>query len=198
MAAPLAQSSPRPLGQRGPRSEMLLALKRAGQLTAKELASASRAVAQRGAAPPQGTRARAAGGVRAAASRGGCAGVRLPALGGERVALSAPLRGDADPAAGPGGGCARVARVRWRCSKAGSRRLPRACARRWWASRPSTGWRSSRARWRTRATWRSGRRRAGMGRRSRSTTAPSRRWRSGTRRSASPSGGSSRRCCRPR
>jgi DeoR family transcriptional regulator, suf operon transcriptional repressor len=34
---PLTQSS-RPAGQRGPRSEMLLALKRAGQLTAKELA----------------------------------------------------------------------------------------------------------------------------------------------------------------
>lgn len=38
MEAPVSQS-PRPLGQRGPRSEMLLALKRAGQLTAKELAS---------------------------------------------------------------------------------------------------------------------------------------------------------------
>ena len=38
MSAPVTPS-PRPLGQRGPRSEMLLALKRAGQLTAKELAT---------------------------------------------------------------------------------------------------------------------------------------------------------------
>ena len=38
MSAPVSQSTG-PLGHRGPRSEMLLALKRAGQLTAKELAS---------------------------------------------------------------------------------------------------------------------------------------------------------------
>ena len=38
MAVPVAQA-PGPLGQRGPRSEILLALKRAGQLTAKDLAS---------------------------------------------------------------------------------------------------------------------------------------------------------------
>ena len=37
MSSPLVQTSP-PFGQRGPRSELLLALKRAGQLTAKELA----------------------------------------------------------------------------------------------------------------------------------------------------------------
>ena len=96
---------------------VLVQLKRARQLTAKELADPAGRVVERGPAPPQGARGRRAGRVRAGAPRRRRARVRVPAEPGRRGASSPGATRRRSPPCSTRWSSATAARRRWRCSR---------------------------------------------------------------------------------